>query len=263
MNTITGEVCRHEDFGSRHLRARRTVLVWLPPGYHDNSRTHYPVLYLHDGQNLFDGATSFIPGQEWGVDETADRLIRTRQIPPIIIVGIYNTGIDRIAEYTPTKDKKNRGGSGDLYGKFLVEELKPFIDRTYRTKSSAADTALGGSSLGGLISLYIGLKHPKVFGRLAILSPSVWWDEKSILRTVDALPRRPDTRIWLDMGTRESDTAIGDSRLLRDALMAKGWKVGDTLSYTEAEGAGHNEAAWAARIEPVLRYLFPNTSTGK
>lgn len=258
MNTITGDVRRHDDFPSRHLKPRRTVLVWLPPGYDVSRRARFPVLYLHDGQNLFDGATSFIPGQEWGVDETCDRLIRTRQIPPIIVVGIYNTGIDRIAEYTPSRDSKGRGGSGELYGRFLVEELKPFIDRTYRTKRGASDTALGGSSLGGLISLHLGLKHSSVFGKLAVLSPSVWWNEQEIVKSVEALPKKLSSRIWLDMGTRESDTALSDARALSDALVRKGWKIGDDLSYLEAEGGGHNEASWAARIDPVLRFLFPS-----
>jgi predicted alpha/beta superfamily hydrolase len=258
VSTITGEVRRHDDFASRHLRPRRTVLVWLPPGYDapGQRRKRYPVLYLHDGQNLFDGATSFIPGQEWGVDETADRLIRAGQIEPVLIVGIYNSP-DRILEYTPTRDRKNRGGGGDLYGKFLVEDLKPFIDRTYRTKKGPADTALGGSSLGGLISLYLGLKHPKTFGKLAILSPSVWWDGRAIVKTVEALPQKPKTKIWLDMGTRESEDGLNDARALRDALLQKSWTLGADLAYLEAEGAGHNEASWAARIEPILRFLFP------
>ncbi len=258
MSTITGEVRRHDDFASRHVRPRRNVLVWLPPGYDapGTRRTRYPALYLHDGQNLFDGATSFIPGQEWGVDETADRLIRAGQIEPVIIVGIYNTP-DRIAEYTPTRDKKNRGGGGDSYGKFLAEDLKPFIDRTYRTKKGPTDTGLGGSSLGGLISLHVGLKHDKTFGKLAILSPSVWWDGRTIVKTVEALPRKPQTKIWLDMGTRESDDGLTDARALRDALLQKTWKLGEDLAYLEADGAGHNEASWAARVEPILRFLFP------
>ncbi len=253
-HTRTGLFRLHPNFVSQHLKPRRSVLVYLPPSYYENPERRYPVLYLHDGQNLFDGNTSFIHGQEWRVDETAERLIRAAKIEPLIIVGIYNTGAERLAEYTPTRDKRGRGGSGELYCKFLTDELKPFIDRSYRTRTDAANTALGGSSLGGLISLWIGLKRADVFGKLAVLSPSVWWDEKAILK---AISRKLPLKLWVDIGTTEGDTALPDTRLLRDALKEKGWKEGTDLAYHEFEGAGHNEASWAARFGQVLLFLFP------
>jgi predicted alpha/beta superfamily hydrolase len=253
-HTRTGLFRIHADVTSQHLKPRRTVLVYLPPGYYDSPERRYPVLYLHDGQNLFDGNTSFIHGQEWRVDETAERLIRAGKIEPLIIVGIYNTGADRLPEYTPTRDKRGRGGSGELYSKFLIGELKPFMDRTYRTRTDAANTALGGSSLGGLISLWVGLKRSDVFGKLALLSPSVWWDEKAILK---AVAKKLPLKLWVDIGTSEGDSALPDARLLRDALKEKGWKEGSDLAYHEFEGAGHNEASWAARFDQVLLFLFP------
>ena len=141
----------------------------------------------------------------------------------------------------------------------LVEELKPFIDATYQTLPSAASTAIGGSSLGGLLTMYLGLRYPTAFSRLAVLSPSVWWDDREILSEVEALPGKLPLRIWLDAGTAEGEQVIADARALRDALVAKGWTVGDDMAYLEAPGGEHNERSWASRIGSVLKYLFPRT----
>ncbi|HEV7473073.1 MAG TPA: alpha/beta hydrolase-fold protein [Pyrinomonadaceae bacterium] len=263
-HTLTGDIRMHKSFHSKILNNDRDVIVYLPPGYDADKRKRYSVFYLHDGQNLFDGATSFIPGQEWRVDETAQKLIDAGKIEPLLIVGINNAGKDRIDEYTPAKDAKYQaGGKADLYGRMLVEELMPFIDAHYRTRRGAAHTGLGGSSLGGLVSLYLSLKYPRVFGRAAVVSPSVWFANKQIVHYVEALPKKSNVRIWMDIGTKESGTpeeaqrAVTDTRLLKDTLVKKGWKLGKDLSYVEAEGAEHNEAAWAARMESILTFLFP------
>ena len=262
--TLTGHIHIHKRFTSRLLRNHRDVIVYLPPDYEANKRKKYPILYLQDGQNLFDGATSFTYGQEWRVDETAQSLIGAGKIEPLIIVGIYNAGHERTDEYTPTRDIKRKvGGKAELYGRMLVEELKPFIDSTYRTLSHARYTGLGGSSLGGLVSLYLGLRYPDVFSRLAVVSPSVWFDDKTIVRYVEALTRRPRLRIWLDTGTKEGGNAsesqetVDNARLLLEALILKGWKPGRDLIYYEKDDAEHNESAWAQRVEPMLRFLFP------
>ena len=257
-HTLTGEFRTHAKFHSKFLNTDRDVLVYLPPGYSSDGQRRYPVLYLHDGQNLFDGATSFVAGQEWRVDETAQALILARAVEPVIIVGVYNTGKERVEEYTPSADPKFKvGGKADLYGRLLVEELKPFIDSHYRTKAGAADTGLGGSSLGGLVTMYLGLRYPEVFGKLAVVSPSVWWDSRRIVSDVRALASKKRARLWLDMGTDEGASAIGDARLLRDALVSKGWQLGQDLNYFEAQGGKHSEAAWAQRVDPILRFLFP------
>jgi predicted alpha/beta superfamily hydrolase len=257
-HTLTGEFRTHTKFRSKFLTAERDVLVYLPPGYALDEQRRYPVLYMHDGQNLFDGATSFVPGQEWRVDETAQALILARAVEPVIIVGVYNTGRERVEEYTPSADPKFKvGGKAELYGRLLVEELKPFIDSHYRTKTGAGDTGLGGSSLGGLVTMYLGLRYPEVFGKLAVVSPSVWWDRRRIVSDVKALASKTQARVWLDMGTDEGPNAIGDARRLRDALVSKGWSLGGDLSYFEAQGAKHSEAAWALRVDPMLRFLFP------
>jgi predicted alpha/beta superfamily hydrolase len=254
-----GRIYLHARFPSRFLSTSRNLIVYVPPGY-SRSEARYPVLYLQDGQNLFDPATAF-GGQDWRADIIADELSEAGVIDPPIIVGIYNTGIRRISEYTPTRDRRTRkGGKADRYAQMMAREIKPFIDREYRTRKPAGQTAVGGSSLGGLVSLMAGFEYPRVFGKLAILSPSVWWDAWAILGMVERFncPVRPS--IWLDTGTAEGDSpvhVVEDARRLRDALLAKGWREGIDLRYCEAQGAGHNEQAWAARLPAILEYLFP------
>ncbi len=216
----------------------------MPPGYAETER-RYPVLYMQDGQNLFDPATAYF-GQEWRADITADHMIARGEIEPPIIVGIYNTGVRRMSEYAPTRDQRHRkGGKADRYAEMIAREIKPFIDHAYRTLKPAKYCAVGGSSLGGLASLVAGLMYPRVFGGLAV------WVQ---LYTEKARPR-----MWVDIGTAEGSGAqvVDDTRALRDALLAKGWISGDDLSYHEIAGADHSERAWAARFGAVLAYLFP------
>ncbi|HQR38346.1 MAG TPA: alpha/beta hydrolase-fold protein [Blastocatellia bacterium] len=259
--TLAAPIATYRDFASKYV-SPRTVTVLLPPGYAAAHGVRYPVLYMHDGQNLFDARTAH--GAEWQVDETAVKLMRSRQVASVIIVGVASTPDHRMADYTPTAiaepgsvPARTAGGSADAYGRFLVEELKPFIDRTFRTMPDAAHTGLAGSSLGGLVTMYLGLKYPGTFGRLAIVSPSVWWDDHFIVKQVGLLDTRPPERIWLDIGTSESPEAAPDARLLRDALVAKGWALGNDLQYLEVEGGTHDESAWAARFGQALRFLFP------
>jgi predicted alpha/beta superfamily hydrolase len=246
----------HRQFVSALLPARRHIIVALPPDYFAVSR-RYPVLYLQDGQNLFDPATSFIKGSFWDVQTTADRLIGENAIEPLIIVGIYNTGIERMEEYTPMPDRNLGGGKGELYGRLLVEELKPWVDRSYRTLDGPANTGVGGSSLGALESLYVGLTWPHVFGRLAILSPSVWWAQGAMLQYVRRTRPEPRPRIWLDMGLGEGPTMIKRCDELHRLLERRGWRNGNDIEYLRVPGGRHNEDAWAKRVDPFLRFLFP------
>jgi len=239
------------------LRNSREVIVYLPPGYDDEPERHFPVLYLHDGQNLFDGRTSYVPGMDWHVGDAADASIREGCAEPMIIVGIYNTGKSRIGEYTPTRVPKLGGGRADRYGKFLLNELIPFIQAAYRVERGPRRTGIGGSSLGGLVSLYLGLRMPETFGKIAALSPSVWWNQRVIVRFAQASAPEPRPRIWLDIGTREGPRIVDDVEMLRDALVHKGWRIDMDLHYERVEGAEHNEAAWARRVRPFLEFLFP------
>ena len=248
---------KHEQFPSRYLRNQRDLIVYLPPGYDHQPHRHYPVLYLHDGQNLFDGATSFIPGMDWHVGQTADHYIHEGQVEPVIIVGIYNAGKQRLGEYTPTRMPRLGGGRANRYAKFLLDEVRPFLKRRYRVKEEPQNTGIGGSSLGGLVSLYLGLKQPQIFGKIAALSPSVWWNERVILRFAATVPVQPLPQIWLDIGTREGPRIVDDVERFRDVLVGKGWQPERNLHYQRVEGAEHNEAAWAQRVGPFLQFLFP------
>jgi predicted alpha/beta superfamily hydrolase len=252
-----GRLHKHARIYSRYLRNRRDLIVYVPPSYDDEPNRHFPVLYLHDGQNLFDGATSFVPGMDWHVGQTADHFIGIGAVEPLIIVGIYNTGKSRIQEYTPTKVPKLGGGRADRYEKFILRELMPEIDSRYRTLPGHEFTGLGGSSLGGLVSLFIGFRHPQVFGKLAALSPSVWWNQRVIERYAQSAPESPVPRIWLDIGTMEGSGILNDVEHFRDVLLQKGWRLDESLHYERVEGAEHNEAAWAARVGSFLRFLFP------
>jgi predicted alpha/beta superfamily hydrolase len=257
-HTLAGRVERHPEFRSEALGGTRRVWVYLPPRYAFETERRYPVLYLQDGQNVFDGATAFIAGREWEVDEAAERLIARNEIEPLIVVAVDNGGERRMAEYTATRDRRvSAGGGADAYGRMVVDELKPWVDRTYRTRPGRESTAIGGSSLGALVSLYLGLGRPDVFGGIAAVSPSVWWDDAWVLRFVDGLAAKPVTRVWVDIGTREGDDAVPMTRRLRDALVRKGWREDVDLRYVEAEGARHEEPAWAARAPDILRFLFP------
>jgi predicted alpha/beta superfamily hydrolase len=256
----TGQLRKHERLRSRVLRNQRDLVVYLPAGYDDQPWRRYPVLYMQDGQNLFDRATAF-GGVDWNIQGAADRLIYNGAVEPLIIVGIYNAGKSRIPEYTPTKAPKLGGGRADRYAKFLLQEVMPFVQDQYRTLSEPSSTGIGGSSLGGLVSLYIGLKHPQTFGRIAALSPSIWWQQRVILRLAAAAPVPPRPRIWLDVGTREGQRTVPDVESFRDLLLKKGWKLGEDLHHEVVAGAEHNEAAWSQRVGPFLQFLYPAADT--
>jgi predicted alpha/beta superfamily hydrolase len=249
----------HRQFHSRFLPTDRDVSVYLPPGYEEHLDRHYPVLYLQDGQNLFDPRTSFIPDRTWQVAETADAEIASGAVEPLIIVGIANTGEHRLAEYTPTRDWKMGGGDADKYGKLLVHDLLPFIATNYRIRHGVEQTGIGGSSLGGLVSLYLGFGYADIFGRLAVMSPSVWWNHKSIVGWVNErapkLLHRP--RIWLDVGDSEGRRTLADTDLLHRRLQAWGWRAEADLHYERVPGGTHDETAWSLRVGPMLRFLFP------
>lgn len=243
-------------FASSFLTPRRDLWIYLPPGYDSSPERRYPVLYMHDGQNLFDGSLAAF-GVAWEVDAAADAGILAGEVAPLIIVGIESTN-DRMSEYTPVVDDDYGGGNAAAYGRFLVEELKPYIDAQYRTRVGPDDTGLAGSSLGGLVSLYLGLEYPGVFRRLGVVSPSVWWADKDIVGRVMALGAKPPLFVWLDIGTAEgSGSAVSNTRELRDALVDEGWALSQDLVYREYSGAQHNEASWAERFPEILRALFP------
>jgi enterochelin esterase-like enzyme len=258
----TGDLRLHE-FRSRIFRNTRFLRVWLPPGYDDgqNAGRHYPVLYLNDGQNLFESSTAFA-GVEWGVDEAADRLIREGAIPPMIVVGIDNTGKDRIREYMPHRSMHPRilRAHGRYYPDFLIKEVMPFVESAYRVATSPENTGFGGSSLGALIALYTAIARPGVIGRLLLESPSLWASNRQTIKESRVVRIWPE-RIFLAVGTVEAGspernrTVVDDVRELA-AIMRRAVLSENRLRLVIAEGAGHNEAAWAQRFPEALRFLF-------
>ena len=267
ISSLTGNIQHIKAFHSEVLSNDRDITVYLPPDYDTNTRRHYPVLYMHDGQNVFDGMTSFIPNKEWRADESAEALIQAKLIEPLIIVGIDNGGMERANEFFPTRakfDNNTAGGKADLYGKMLLTEVMPLINKTYRTKQGPENTGLCGSSFGGIVTMHLGLMHPEVFGKLGVVSPSVWWDDRVILKEVDGIKQKPHQKIWLDIGTKEADkdepentSTIENATALSDLLVKKGWKPGRDLAFFVDKDAHHNEDAWAHRMPMILLFLFP------
>lgn len=258
----TGDLRIHE-FPSRVFRNTRYLRIWLPPGYDDagNAGRHFPVLYLNDGQNLFESSTAFA-GVEWQVDETADRLIREGAVPPMIFVGMDNTGKERIREYMPYRSMHPRmlRVQGRYYPDFLTKEVMPFVERNYRIATGPENTGLGGSSLGALIALYTAIARPGMIGRLLLESPSLWASGRQLVKESRSVRIWPE-RMFLAVGSSEagsaerSRTVVDDVRELA-AIMRRAVLSESRLRLVVKDGAGHNEAAWAERFPEALRFLF-------
>jgi enterochelin esterase-like enzyme len=262
VQAATGDLRLHQ-FHSRTFRNDRFLRVWLPPGYDDAEKAsrRYPVLFLNDGQNLFEASTSFA-GVEWGVDETADRLIREGTIPPMVIVGLDNAGKNRMREYMPHRSLQPMilRVQGSRYPAFLMKEVMPFIARNYRVATGAENTGLGGSSLGALIALYTASVRPGVFGRLLLESPSLWASNRQSIKDSRQVKLWPE-RIFLATGTAEAGredrdrSVVDDVRELAATLRRAG--LGDQrLRIVVEDGAAHNEASWARRFPEALTFLF-------
>ncbi len=259
--SLQGKLHKRADFASRILAGHRELVVYLPPGYDEHPQQHYPVMYFHDAQNVFEAHTAFVPGNYWEIGESAGALIQAERLQPMILVGIPHGGDRRVDEFTPSRNPQNNyGGQAALYGRMLVEEVLPFIEHQYRVLPGANNTGLGGSSLGGLVTMYLGIRYPEHFGKLAVMSPSVWWDYRMILRKIVSVTHKHRAKVWLDVGCHEGSNPRGtlrDVRLLRDVLVRKGWKPGVGLFYYEDPQGGHDEKAWAARAPHMLQFLFP------
>jgi predicted alpha/beta superfamily hydrolase len=259
---LEGELRFHAAVRSTLLGNERPLVVYLPPGYAVEKTRRYPVIYMHDGQNLFDARMAAF-GVSWDAGATADRLMAADRLPPLLLVGIFNTP-DRLSEYAVDFDPVQReGGKGRLYGRFVLEEVKPFIDQTYRTLPGRETTAVIGSSMGGLVSLTMARDHHAQFALCGALSPSIWWRKGAILRDLETdrewLKR---LRFWVDMGTREGrrrgavTPLIERTRVLIGHFDAAGLLPGRDYYYAEVAGGEHNEASWAARFDKVLLYFF-------
>jgi predicted alpha/beta superfamily hydrolase len=247
---------------SAHLGATRRITVWVPPRRRGAPTARYPVLYLNDGQNLFDPARAFA-GRTWRVAETAARLVRSCRIPPLLIVGIDHGESRRSREYLPVEDERNpeaREPLGREYAEFVTREVMPLVRRSYPVDRGAANTGFGGSSYGAVAALYTAIVKPGVFGRLLLESPSLYVGGGYVLRRARAAKRWP-ARIYLGVGTAETSRADvnGETvanvthleRLLRDRRFGP-----RRLRTVVEEGASHSEDAWAARLAGALEFLF-------
>ncbi|GAB3102175.1 alpha/beta hydrolase-fold protein [Lysobacter terrae] len=267
---VTGHVDSWQDIESDFVPARN-VDVWLPPGYADHPHRRYPVVYMHDGQNLFDPQLSYI-GVDWGIDETMTRLITDHRIREAIIVGVWNTP-RRLQEYMPRKPVKSEslpvGVEGftplaradiasDDYLKFLATELKPFIDSTYRTKRGRKDTFVMGSSMGGLISAYAVAEYPEVFGGAGALSTHWPIGDGVVIDWLSShLPDPRTHRLYFDFGTATLDAQYAPYQQRMDAAMrANGYVEGRNWVTRKFEGAEHSERAWRARVDVPLEFLL-------
>ncbi len=241
---VIGNVDFHRDVYSAILNIKRDFFVWLPASYEDNPAKRYPVLYMHDGQNLIDPKTSYA-GKDWQVDETATRLISEYKIKEIIIVGINNTN-DRLEEYSDSE-------KGENYRKFIIEELKAFVDSKYRTLSDNINTAIMGSSMGGLASFLIAWKHPEVFSMAGCMSSSFYYNDDKVFKVLDEYTgTKKHIKFYVDHG--EDGLVRGQKMFCK--LTQMGYVIGTDLDYFYARGAEHNESEWAKRLERPLVFFF-------
>jgi len=269
-HTVTGELLIVNAIYSPQLDNNRHIYVWLPPSYRTDETKHYPVMYMHDGDNLFDGYATI--SSEWHVDEVMTDLAKDGI--EAIIVGLPNMGMMRMSEYCPYDEVKPN--LGDSYMQFIVETIKPMIDSEFRTLPDKENTGIAGSSMGGLISLYGFLSYQDVFSMCGSFSPVFWFNADSLYQLVLS-NAKGDGRVFLDVGTKEGhvyariasetapfygsdpDDAYRDGvRQLRDGLLEKGYRD-DTVLYIEEKCGHHNEYMWARHLPDALRFLLSGT----
>lgn len=249
--SVVGSILWLPELDSPQLGNARDILVYLPPSYAREPERRYPVLYMQDGQNLFDAGTSF--SGEWEVDQTLEAA--SVHGLELIVVGIPNMGADRLAEYSPFRDAKHGGGRGEAYLRFLIETVKPRIDEDFRTLRDRPHTGIAGSSLGGLISLYGFFRRRDIFGFAGVMSPALWFANGAVLDWVERQPFAGG-RIYIDAGMKEGERTLADVTRLRDALEQKGYRqLQDLLCVVDTAG-DHSERAWARRMRRKLHFLL-------
>lgn len=255
---MNGHLLTIDDFSSSALEGRRTIRVLLPPGYSTTTSRRFPVLYVHDAQNLFVDSASY-SGQAWHLDGIVDELIGSGQIEPIILVAIDHAGSGRLAEFAH-QDRVHAGkrihARGSRYEQFLAAELKPHIDHFFMTRPEAPANALLGSSMGGLVSLNIALRRRRQFGAVAALSPSCWWDPAALKHDLRQYSKSlSQLKLWIDIGGNEG--CYGDE-VEETAAYIAGLSSHDEemFRYYLDPGADHSEAAWRRRAHLPLKFLF-------
>ena len=244
-------------FTSHALPSTRAIRVYLPPTYLENTAARFDVLYMHDGQNLFSADTAF-GGHEWQVDEAMDQGAADGSVHEAVVIGVDSTE-NRLDELTPTVDPgEGQGGQADAYLSMVQTELMPLVAGELRVLAGPAHTAMMGSSLGGLCSVYAGVHHADVYGRIGALSPSTWWDDRVILGQVASLPAAPrPSRVYVDSGNAgPSDDDVTNTAALAQTFLGDGYVADETLRYVVANGAQHSEIYWAARLPGALAFVL-------
>lgn len=244
-------------FAMPQLGRTRRVWIYLPPDYASSQKT-YPVLYMHDGQNVFDAATSY--AGEWGVDETLDSLHAAGD-PGAIVVAVDNGQQQRMHEYSPWVHPQHGGGQGDAYADWMANTLKPYIDAHYRTRPGPESTGIMGSSMGGLISLRAALRHPAVFGRVGVFSPSLWFSDSVFVAARAGAGSAPRPRMYFVSGGREGPrtdpriVVVSQQRMI-DTLAAAGWAAGTDVLAAAPDDGEHREWFWRREFPAAYRWLF-------
>jgi predicted alpha/beta superfamily hydrolase len=239
------------NFFMPQLSRQRRIWLYLPPSYRQSQKS-YPVLYMHDGQNLFDALTAF--AGEWGVDESLDA-----SGPEIIVVGIDNGSNNRLAEYSPWSNNRYGGGEGDMYLNFIVNTLKPYVDSNFRTLPQREYTAIMGSSLGGLISHYASMKHESVFARVGIFSPAFWFNPEIYVYS-DTATKKFESRLYFLCGLQEDQSMEPNMKAMYDTLLSKGFQEKELFYRTVANGT-HSEAFWRKEFPAAIKWMYRDTLT--
>ena len=263
-STVSGDL-RIQQLTSKIFNNTRSIRVLLPPGYGaaENSSKRYPVLYMLDGQNLFDSCLSNVSHPEWQVDETVYRLIREKAIPEIIVVGIDHAGVKRAHEFLPYKDSFNpdmEDPVGTRFPDFLVKEVMPLVNGQYRTLTGHGNTALGGSSYGGVATLYALMPRPQTFGYGLIESPSIWVGMGQLIRDTSPLVALPK-KVFIAFGDEEISHGEAEKQVQGFfATVGANFKAAgyddSNYRYVYEQGAKHTESAWAKRLPDALKFLF-------
>jgi predicted alpha/beta superfamily hydrolase len=257
-HTIVGNVTIIEDFNMPELERTRDIWIYVPPDYQDNTSKHYPVLYMQDGQNLFDVITSSTG--EWGIDETLEDFFENGETDGVIVVGIENGGAQRTQEYSPWEfqlDNEILGGEGDEFVDFIVNTLKPHIDVNYRTLPNRENTGIVGSSMGGLISLYAGIKYQRIFSKVCAMSSSFWMGYVNMMSFLASNPKKDNMRIYLDAGELEGQDMVDNTNGVYDKLLEIGFSQDELMKVLDEDGE-HNEAFWRERFPNAFLWLLSN-----
>ena len=238
---------------TEHQYSDRLVRVLVPSGYDETRPDPYPLLLVHDGQNLFAQGSTAPGGGSWRVDLAIERLVAAGRIPPLLVAGIDHAGVDRIDEFSPTSAGRSGAGRAAEYARMVVADILPRLSADHHVRVDANGLGIGGSSMGGLVTLWMAILFPGLFGRLIVMSPSLWWDHRVVLRHLRKHELEPLPRIWIDAGRREGAAVTRDARELHRILRRQSRSA---VRYVEDPRGDHSEASWGRRFPEAVEWLY-------